>query len=456
MASTRLWTARLSNALRTSTARLLLLGLHAIVLGMALGYLLGWIGLLMATIESNADSKSDGVGPTSSGIGVFMWLVVFSIVYAAIVGPAVGPLISAIRMTRAGGNTHPPGSVRLERTDAPELWSMVAELDAHLRTDMNTRIWLTPHPNAAVAVWPPRGRPRSKTIYLGVPLLAGVDHEELRAILCHELAHCAGRHHSFGVLAHRGSRILHDAGEGLRRALAITTDISTVNRLLRWNTRMLIRLFSCYTVMYDGLTRSARHRQEYEADRIAAQHVGPRLMGRALVRAVEAAEAWEAPRPAAPAKAHPGRMTLHELAQSLSDAPPTDTDQRTRRRRGKGTPSHPTPEKRLAALGVDQTRDLERAGVPSLRLLPSTTESTEAQWPELPHPASHSLTPSTPARGQSQPVRLKRPLIAIAVSLAVFACVTNVAESWNSPHPADEMPPAVPTSHISPERWGED
>ncbi|MEU6765507.1 M48 family metalloprotease [Streptomyces sp. NPDC046853] len=438
-----------------STTRLMLLGLQAIVLCTALGYLLGWIGLLVVTINSSADTESDGVGPASAEISALMWLVIYSVAYAAIAGPAVVPLVSAIRMTRAGGNTHPPGSVRLERTDAPRLWRMIGELDAHLGTAMNTRIWLTPHANAAVAVWPPRGRPRSKTIYLGVPLLAGVDHEELRAILCHELAHCAGRHHSFGVLAHRGSRILQDAGQGLRHALTITTDITTVNRLLRWNTRILIRLFSCYTAMYDGLTKTARHQQEYEADRIAAQHVGSRLMARALVQAGKTADASNAPHPAAPAKTRPGRMTLHELAQSLDDAPPAEPLQRTRRPRDKGTPSHPTLQQRLEALGTEHENRTEPAGPPSLQLLSPTTSDTPARQPKLPHPATRTPTPSNPTRAKPQPLRLRKPLIAIAASLTALGCITNIAENWNSPHPADQEPPAAPTLHLTPEpqRW---
>lgn len=444
MAAKRIGASRRSNTLRTATTALLLLILHLVVVCLVLGYFLAWFGLMAATLAAGSDSESDGVGPVSSSIGVLMWMVIYSVAFAASAGPTVIVLARAIRRTRAGGNTHPSGAVRLERTEAPQLWGMVAELDARLGTRMSTQIWLTPHANAAVAVWPPRGRPHSKTVYLGVPLLEGVDRGELRAILCHELAHCAGRHHSFGVLAHRGSRILRDAGHGLHRAMAITTDVSVFNRLLRWNTRMLIRLFSGYTTLYNRITRHARHQQEYEADRIAAQHVGPEMMGRALVRASETAEAWEAPRRPVSEKRHQGRMTLHEIAQSLSNTPPTDTDQPTRDRGDEGTPSHPTRAQRLAALGMDPTPDLEPPGVPSLQLLAPTDSGTNAKRPKLPHPVTHGLAPSPQVRDAPQPVRLKKPVIALAACMLLIACVSNVVENATNPEEPGSTPHSIP------------
>ncbi|MYY05221.1 MULTISPECIES: hypothetical protein [unclassified Streptomyces] len=49
-----------------------------------------------------------------------------------------------------------------------------------------------------------------------------MDREELPAILCHELDHCAGRHHGFGALAVRTSRNLRDVGEALPDAMTVT------------------------------------------------------------------------------------------------------------------------------------------------------------------------------------------------------------------------------------------
>lgn len=424
-------TMRLSSTLRTATARLLLLGLYMIPLCLVLGYVLGWLGLLLY-IMRGVPSEPDRAVWTATGFHALRLMLRWSVAAAAVVGPTVVPLLSVIRVVRVGGSTEPPGSVRLEPTDAPELWNMVAELDSRLGTRMsNTSIWLTPHANAAVAVSPPRGRPGAKTLYLGVPLLAGVDREELRAILCHELAHCAGRHHSFGVLAIRGSRKLHNLAEGLDSAMTVTTDMSFYNELLQWNVRGLLMLFRGYRALYDWITRSARHWQEHEADQVAARHVGRDVMRRALRRADETAAAWEAFRQTPISQMPQGQPD--ELYVSLGRTLSARAGQRSHRLPKGHTSSHPALQKRLAALDAGQEDGPASTGVPSLRLLSSTAEGTRTRWPKLPHPVKigQKSIPSNKRRQiwrESAP--LETPLTVLTCSLFALSAVSYIAEHW--------------------------
>lgn len=407
MAPARLRTEKLSSRLRIATARLLLLCLHAIILGVVMAYALGWLALAQSLMD-HLVSEFRATGVSADVFDQVRRMVRLSVPGALVVVSAMAPLVGAVLVVRTGGSTRPPGSVRLEPTDAPELWAMVAELDSSLGTRMNhTSIWLTPHANAAVAVSPPRGRPIRKTLYLGVPLLAGVDREELRAILCHELAHCAGRHHDFGVLALRGLRKLHVLEEELSGARTVETDMTTVNWLLRVNARVLSLLFRGYRVPYERITRSARHRQELEADQVAARHVGVGVMRRALVRADMAAAA---------AAARPGRGA--------------------RRHKAEETSSHPALRQRLAALGTGQGEDPASTGAGSLRLLSSTAEGTGARWPKLPHPtvrgrrSADSDRRSRKAGYPAPSMSLSEPTTMVVLGLAALSLVLRIVENW--------------------------
>ncbi|MEU9318651.1 M48 family metallopeptidase [Streptomyces sp. NPDC048295] len=432
MASTRLRTGKLSSAQRTTTARLLLLCLYAIVLCI----LLGWLGLMLVVTNGLA-SEASSVSWTTINLDAWRTLLRVSLAAAVMVGPTIVPLVGAIRMARAGGRRR-RDFVRLEPTDAPELWAMVAELDSSLGTRMNrTSIWLTPRANADVTVSPPRGRPRAKSLFLGVPLLAGLDREELRAVLCHELAHCAGRHHNFGVLSRRGSKKLDDLAEELDSTATVSTGVANHDWLLWLYARALIKLFHSYRVLYDRITRSARHRQEYEADQVAARHVGRGVMRRALLRADQTVAAWKTFRRASTSQMSQDR--LEELYRSLGNALPARTGQRSHRPEKEHTSSHPPLSQRLAALGAGQEDTPASTGAPSLQILSSTDEGTgTTRWPKLPDPVRRP--PDSGRRPQAKAGRRPRAKVESAflgMSLKVLTTiltallpVTHIIENW--------------------------
>lgn len=103
-----------------------------------------------------------GAGLTTSVTHCLKLMLYVSVATAAMVGPDVVPLIGVVHIVREEEETCPPGAVPLERTDAPELWRMVAELDLLLGTPGDTRIWLTPCVNAEMGVRPLLGRPGAR------------------------------------------------------------------------------------------------------------------------------------------------------------------------------------------------------------------------------------------------------------------------------------------------------
>jgi Zn-dependent protease with chaperone function len=201
----------------------------------------------------------------------------------ALAGSIPGGLRPAVRNRHREPHGGTPARRRfLRRADAPGLWRLVEELSGQLRTRPPTRIYLTSQANASVsedarllgfAVG-------ERTMNLGVPLLLWLKPEELRAVLCHELGHYAGRHTRFGAITYRGAASLRSTLFRLR--MTAQSDQGRVG--YAWLYQAAI---GAYAWMYLRLSLAVRRRQELEADAEAAAVVGPEVTARAL-RAVHA------------------------------------------------------------------------------------------------------------------------------------------------------------------------
>ncbi|MFF5303648.1 M48 family metalloprotease [Streptomyces sp. NPDC013161] len=195
--------------------------------------------------------------------------------------PAASALLYGIA-TVSRTEAPPPDAVLLRRADAPGLWRLVEELAGQLRTRPPSRIYLTAQANASVsedarllgfAVG-------ERTMSLGVPLLRWLQPMELRAVLCHELGHYAGRHTRFGAITYRGAASLRSTLFRLR--MTARSDQGRVG--YAWLYQAAI---GAYAWMYLRLSLAVRRRQELEADAEAASIVGPEATAQAL-RAVHA------------------------------------------------------------------------------------------------------------------------------------------------------------------------
>lgn len=171
--------------------------------------------------------------------------------------------------------------------DAPNLWSTVIDLAGRIGTPVPTELWLTAEANASVSedTWRLGSEVGVRRMYIGVPLLVGLTTDELRAVLCHELGHYAGRHTRFSAIAHRGSVAL----ASTRERVAFSRGRSGP---LFWWPWLCCGLLWGYACVYDCVTLSIRRRHEIDADAAAARVMGKEVTEEALRAVHVVAAAW--------------------------------------------------------------------------------------------------------------------------------------------------------------------
>ncbi|WHT17188.1 M48 family metalloprotease [Crossiella sp. CA-258035] len=200
--------------------------------------------------------------------------------------PVLLGVIRGVLATNSAGHLD-QGSVLLTRAQAPLLWRTVEELAERAGAPVPDEIRLTAEANAAVTedtrmLGLVVGERR---LYLGLPLLTGLPLEELKAVLCHELGHFAGRHNRFGAVVYRGALALDTAQEEMGRAL-------TINALARMYAGLIIFAIRGYAWCYAWIAFAVLRRQEIEADRAAAAVAGPEVTGEALRSTLVLMAAW--------------------------------------------------------------------------------------------------------------------------------------------------------------------
>lgn len=194
--------------------------------------------------------------------------------------PVVYEIVQAM-LAVSGGADDEPGSVPLARHDAAGLWEMIDTLARRIDSPLPTEIRLIAEGNAKVreelrwfGLVPDR-----RLLYVGLPLLAELSTDELRAVLCHELGHYARQHTRLSVLIYRGHRSL----DQLQRSL----DKAKAGRHYMWPTSWLVAtaiqwIVARYAWLYRWLTYALRRQQEFEADTCAVKIVGARITRDAL------------------------------------------------------------------------------------------------------------------------------------------------------------------------------
>ncbi|EWM13493.1 M48 family metallopeptidase [Kutzneria sp. 744] len=186
---------------------------------------------------------------------------------AALVAVASG-LVSA---GRAGSDAD---SVLVDEEDAPELWAFVRQVAAEVGIRPPDELRLNGEVNASVTedarllgLLPGRRR-----LTLGLPLLAALPANELRALLGHEFGHYIGGRTRVGVVVHRGYAALDRLQDNLIEA----------SQLRFGPAGLFARIFTGYTHVYARISFAVRRRQEFEADAVAACIAGPEAIAQAL------------------------------------------------------------------------------------------------------------------------------------------------------------------------------
>ena len=196
-----------------------------------------------------------------------------ALLFALVVPVVFAVLYGVFGRSRDG---EPPGVVLTEQAQ-PRLWAVARELADVAETHCADEIRLVPDANAAVSdsgSWLGL-RAGTRRLYLGVPLLHGLDEAQLRSVLAHEFGHYGGRHTALAGVTYRGT-------ETIRR---------TISHL--GPRHLASRLFRLYARLYFAVSHSVNRRQELEADQLSARSVGPEVAASALLEMAPLAVAWE-------------------------------------------------------------------------------------------------------------------------------------------------------------------
>lgn len=235
--------------LRATVAVVMLFGFYVLALAIVGG--LGW--LTVAAFDR-------GMGAAGSKLGYVTIAV------------AVGILVALWRVIRA--RPQPPAGLPVSPQQAPELWGIVTELAAQLKTRRPDQILLVPDVNAAVTeearlLGLIGGR---RTLLLGVPLLQAFTVTQLRSVLAHELGHYSGSHTRLGPITYRGR-------------MAIIGTVANLSGFIAW-------LFKQYARIYLLVEAAVSRRQELEADRASVQVAGRAVAQSALRELPVTVMAW--------------------------------------------------------------------------------------------------------------------------------------------------------------------
>ncbi|HEY0498559.1 MAG TPA: M48 family metallopeptidase [Kutzneria sp.] len=200
--------------------------------------------------------------------GLQIQIVAFMFGSLAAVVAIIGSLVAA---GKAGSDND---SVLVDEEDAPELWALVRQVAAEAGLRPPDELRLNGEVNASVGedarllgLLPGRRR-----LTLGLPLLAALSANELRALLGHELGHYLRWHTRGGLVVYRG----HLALERLQENLADTAAFR------HGPARLFFSVFKGYTKLYTRVSFAVRRQQEFEADAVAAGIAGPTAIAQAL------------------------------------------------------------------------------------------------------------------------------------------------------------------------------
>ena len=231
-------------------------------------------------------------------------------------------------------------------------------------------------------------------LILGLPLLQALDRRELAAVIAHEFGHFHGGHGHFAGWIYRLRSSWYRLMEGMSGG-------GIGGGQLLW------LFFRWYAPYFDAYSYVLARRHEYAADAVAARIAGAEAMAAALVRLETASdwlegEFWPEVRRSARAQAYPPVQVYERLAERFGNDLPNYVRIPTRllRRESGLEDTHPSLEKRLAALQLDPSLPLPQTRTePAAELLGELAVSlrqrfssewraaAESEWQALHHQA---------------------------------------------------------------------
>ncbi|MGW7434768.1 M48 family metallopeptidase [Streptomyces sp. NPDC054849] len=224
------------------------------------------------------------------------WLhgpIVFKLVIVSVV--LAVPIVRGLFMLRTPKGEPLPG-VTVTEAQEPLLWETVRDIAQQVGTRAPDEIVLIDEVNAAVAEDARLLglRPGTRRLYLGVPLMTGLDEMQLRAVLAHEMGHYANFDTRLTPLIARGRAQLirtigyfHERADGKVAKERAKQEKKDEKRIAKGKKakgvdttgegamyRAMAKIYMAYGNFYMRATRSAARRQELAADLASVRVAG--------------------------------------------------------------------------------------------------------------------------------------------------------------------------------------
>lgn len=168
----------------------------------------------------------------------------------------------------------PPKGIELTRQEVPELFAVIDELTAALKTPKFHHILLDTQLNAGVLQVPRFGILffgwTRNYLFLGLPLMQSLSPEQFRAILAHELGHLSGNHSRFSGWIYQ-----------LRHTWFNLVESYQNNG--QSGSLLFSKFFNWYAPFFRAYSFVLARNNEYEADRCAAELAGTPNAAQALI-----------------------------------------------------------------------------------------------------------------------------------------------------------------------------
>jgi Zn-dependent protease with chaperone function len=264
-----------NQTLKAITAILFFVFVYFLIFLFAIALTLGSIaaGLLLIYALPKMITILFGIGIASIGVFVLFFLLKF--------------LFKSNKIDRSH-------LVEIQRTDEPELFSMIDDIVRDVDTGFPKRVYLSADVNAAVfynsSFWS-MILPVRKNLQIGIGLVNMVTKSELKAVLAHEFGHFSQRSMKVGSYVYNVNKVLYNLlfdNESYEQFAAKWGNVHGVFslfvlfsfkiiQLIQW---MLKLVFSVVNISYMGLSRE----MEFHADEIAANITGYYPLKSSLLR----------------------------------------------------------------------------------------------------------------------------------------------------------------------------
>ncbi|QWF81334.1 M48 family metalloprotease [Amycolatopsis sp. CA-230715] len=174
-----------------------------------------------------------------------------------------------------------PDGLKLTEAAQPELWAFVGGLADVAGTRPPDEIYLVSGVEAAVNEETTLFglRSKSRRLFIGAPLLAGLREDQLAAVLTHELGHYGNRDTRLSGITYRGRR-------------SITATISSLDSGKLFQ-RLLKFVFRHYAKLYFLVSNAVCRRQERAADEASARAAGSAAAASALREVAAIDASWD-------------------------------------------------------------------------------------------------------------------------------------------------------------------